>query len=74
MYKSSNTSGVVGWLTSPHQRFLSDSEPIFLTTHLSLGERPVNLPVSTANVLPYLVFTTLPSLFSISCLNKSDLL
>ena len=61
---SSKTSGDVGWLIFPHHRFWSDSEPTFLTNHLSFGERPVNLPVSTANTSPYFVLQIAPSLFA----------
>ena len=39
---------------------------MFFTIHLSLGLRPVNLPVSTENVSPYSAFITTPSSFFFS--------
>jgi hypothetical protein len=70
-YSSSKTAGCIGLFTGPHQRFASDSDPSFLTVHLSAGERPVNLPVSTVNVSPYSAFATAPSAFACSCAKSS---
>src|SRR5665647_2107802 len=53
----SNTSGVVGRLIVPSHHKCS-SETASLTKNLSLGERPVNLPVST-DIAPELVNTCL---------------